>query len=486
MFKSFEEINTNQDIKMHISWVEDLFKHLSPLHNENNSNLFNQPEVILHEIGIIIDQKNYSSYQDFFNENIEFIGWEKFKLLLNNISHENGFCILPKLCKKCREEARHKFDSVNQPKLIDLFCGAGGMSLGFNQVGYRTMFANDIDPSCIETYTYNHPEVDPNRIILGDIQELAKTIHNLIDDIKIDVVIGGPPCQGFSNANKQRVINDPRNKLYKEFVEVVQTVQPHFFIMENVIGMKNIAHQVIEDFKNAGYETEYSVLNAADFGIPQNRKRIFFIGNNLGINNKLIFEALSKNHMVKKFTLQDAIEDLPKLNPLRIKNSTKFESEETGKRISFYKIQNPNEYIRDINAKSDPMYLYNHKSRYNNERDIEIFSRLSQGDKSDDPKIADIMPYTRRKNIFKDKYYKLIYNQVSKTITAHMKFDCNMYIHPTQPRGLTPREAARIQSYPDDYFFRGSFTKTYMQIGNSVPPLLARYLAIEVKKYLSH
>ena len=128
--------------------------------------------------------------------------------------------------------------------------------------------------------------------------------------------------------------------------------------------------------------------------------------------------------------------------------------------------------------------MYNHKSRYNNDRDIEIFRRMLPGDKSDSERIADIMPYQTRKDIFKDKYYKLKPNEICKTITAHMKFDCNMYIHPSQARGLTPREAARVQSYPDDYFFLGAYTKTYMQIGNSVPPLMSRAIASVIKKYI--
>ena len=143
-----------------------------------------------------------------------------------------------------------------------------------------------------------------------------------------------------------------------------------------------------------------------------------------------------------------------------------------------------NAYINLINQNRDINITCNHKSRYNNDRDIEIYSRLLPGDKSDDPKIADIMPYKNRNHIFKDKYFKLEPDKVCKTITAHMKFDCNMYIHPSQSRGLTPREAARIQSYPDDYYFRGSFTKTYMQVGNSVPPLLGRAIATVLKKYI--
>lgn len=141
-----------------------------------------------------------------------------------------------------------------------------------------------------------------------------------------------------------------------------------------------------------------------------------------------------------------------------------------------------NQICKSVREKMDANAVY--RFRYNNDRDIEIFSRLEQGDRSDDPKIADIMPYSRRNGIFKDKYFKLDENKVCKTITAHMKFDCNMYIHPTQARGLTPREAARIQSYPDDYFFRGAYTKTFMQIGNSVPPLLGYEIAKVMKKYI--
>ena len=168
----------------------------------------------------------------------------------------------------------------------------------------------------------------------------------------------------------------------------------------------------------------------------------------------------------------------------RIKNSTDLDTEESGRRIDHDSIQRQNEYVRLINQDRRYPAVLNHKARYNNDRDIEIFRRLNPGDKSTDPKIADIMPYASRNDIFKDKYFKLEPHNFCKTITAHMKFDCNMYIHPHEARGLTPREAARVQSYPDDYFFRGAYTKTYMQIGNSVPPLLGRAIAVAVKKYI--
>ncbi|MER2171251.1 MAG: DNA cytosine methyltransferase, partial [Psychrobacillus psychrodurans] len=357
--------------------------------------------------------------------------------------------------------------------------------LGFTQAGFRTIFANDIEPSCIETYRYNHPEVDPNRVILGDIQDFAKTVNDYTMSEHVDIVIGGPPCQGFSNANQQRVIDDPRNRLYKEFVNVVATVRPTFFVMENVIGMKDIADQILQDFENIGYKVNFEVLNAIDFGVPQSRKRIIFMGNKIGIDNKIIFNDIhKKNSTIIMETLETAIGDLPSLKALNIKNATNHESKDHGYFITSMYNYHSNTYLNRINHGQTPQFIYNHKARFNNDRDIEIFSRLHQGDKSDDPKIADIMPYTSRTEIFKDKYYKLIYNQPCKTITAHMKFDCNMYIHPIQARGLTPREAARVQSYPDNYYFKGPYTKTYMQIGNSVPPLMAKGIASEIIKYI--
>ena len=192
---------------------------------------------------------------------------------------------------------------------------------------------------------------------------------------------------------------------------------------------------------------------------------------------------MSRN--IPDHTLGDALFGLRELKALRVKNSTELDSEESGAKIEANRSTEINDYIDYVNQGRTCKIVCNHKARYNNDRDIEIYSRMNPGDKSDDPKIADIMPYKSRSDIFKDKYFKLEPDKVCKTITAHMKFDCNMYIHPSQARGLTPREAARVQSYPDDYFFRGSYTKTFMQIGNSVPPLLGRAIASILKKYVN-
>ena len=321
--------------------------------------------------------------------------------------------------------------------------------------------------------------------MLGDIKDVVKNLDKLLAGRNVDIVVGGPPCQGFSMANRQRLIDDPRNHLYKSYVEVVKKVHPKFFVMENVKGMLSVAEQVKEDFRAIGYSVECHILNAKNFGVPQNRERLIYIGNCLGVDNEQIFNeifALSEN--IPEHNLGDALFALRELEASRVKNSTESGSIESGYKIEKNNITETNDYISYINQDRVVNVVSNHKARYNNDRDIEIYGRMEPGDRSDDPKIADIMPYARRNGIFKDKYFKLENDKVCKTITAHMKFDCNMYIHPTQARGLTPREAARVQSYPDDYFFRGAYTKTYMQIGNSVPPLLGRAIAHVIKSHM--
>lgn len=409
---------------------------------------------------------------------------EKLAAICNTDQKKCNECPVNKYCNTYITEIRAK-KNINSLKMIDLFCGAGGLSLGFTQEGFVTCLANDIQPVCVDTYAHNHPETPRDKIILGDITLLVDTIDKLVSEDSVDIIVGGPPCQGFSMANRQRLIDDPRNKLYKSFVEVVKKIKPPFFVMENVKGMLSVKDQVIEDFASIGYKTHARVLNAKDYGIPQNRERLIYIGNSIGIDNENIFDEIVKyGEKIPSVYLSDALHGLRELKALRIKNATNLDSEESGRRIDRGNIEDGNFYINYINQGKNYSIILNHKARYNNDRDIEIFSRLNPGDKSTDPKIADIMPYARRNNIFKDKYFKLEPHKVCKTITAHMKFDCNMYIHPFQARGLTPREAARVQSYPDDYFFRGPYTMTYMQIGNSVPPLLGRAIAKVIKKYI--
>lgn len=392
-----------------------------------------------------------------------------------------------------RDSVKNYLQNNKSPTLVDFFCGAGGMSLGFSQNNFKVLLANDIEAVCTETYSFNHPEIPKERIITGDIKSIVDNVDEYIEE-KVDVIIGGPPCQGFSMANRQRIIDDPRNILYRYYVKGVEKLKPKFFVMENVKGMLSVAEQVKEDFHNLegeDYDVAYHLFNSKDFSVPQNRERLIYIGVRADISKKInktakdiIEEIANKTKNVKKYVLGDAIEDLRELQALTIKNATELDTEISGRKIEFNRVKINTEYVNLINQDRFSKLIFNHKARFNNERDIEIFGRMLPGDKSDSERIADIMPYKSRNDIFKDKYYKLKPNEICKTITAHMKFDCNMYIHPYQARGLTPREAARVQSYPDDYMFLGAFTKTYMQVGNSVPPLMARAISKVLKKYI--
>ncbi len=395
-------------------------------------------------------------------------------------------CVINRFCKMYRESQVKNIRNEDL-KVIDLFAGAGGFSLGFCRNGFKIIYAIDKEKCCIDTFRFNHPEVTEDRIVCKDISDIGNDLNGFIGNQEVDAIIGGPPCQGFSVANRQRMIDDPRNKLYKHFVEIIGEIRPKFFVMENVEGILKIKDEIIEDF--ASLETTYRVkpfkVNALNFGVPQNRRRVFFLGTRTNADLEVVIGNILRNgRLYPPTVLDDALKGLKHLAANTKINSHNENSPISGSKIDILKDIKTNEYIILINSSKLSRIVYNHKARYNNSRDIEIFSRLFPGDKSDDPKIADIMPYSGRNDIFKDKYYRLQGQKPCKTITAHMQLDCNMYIHPREHRGLTPREAARVQSYPDDYYFTGPYTKTYMQIGNSVPPLVANAIARAIKEEL--
>jgi DNA (cytosine-5)-methyltransferase 1 len=395
-----------------------------------------------------------------------------------------------------RSKVQKEEQIKKKPKVVDLFCGAGGLSLGFKNAGFKLELAVDNDIHCIETFRYNHPEVEDNRIFNSDIREIENKIRDLGSE-NIDVVCGGPPCQGFSSANQQRIIDDPRNNLYKYFIKVVNIIKPKFILMENVRGMIPFAEQIKDDFKNISFNSEglydisYKILVSDDYGVSQKRQRIFFIGIRKDISDKIkinsddIFNEILKNQEGKnKFVLNDAISFIKPLKAPKQKNMTNTFDNITGGKIMLNDFSgNENKYLKNINSNKMIPFMFNHKARYVNEINYKIYSRLNEGDDGSDEKISDIMPYKNRKNIFKDKYYKLKSDKPSRTITAHLKMDSHSHIHPFQVRSITPREAARIQSFPDNYFFIGPYLKTYMQIGNAVPPNMAKEIAFVLKKY---
>ena len=374
---------------------------------------------------------------------------------------------------------------MKQYKFVDLFAGCGGLSLGLQQAGFTPWFVNEIVEQFCNTYKYNH-ELSDDHYFVGDIADLNQHLDEykkLLSDITL--VCGGPPCQGFSMANRQRILDDPRNSLYKQYLIFLQNVRPKFFIMENVKGMMNKIEEIKENFKEylgEEYQFDYALVKAQDYGVPQNRERFIMIGNRVNISPKLIFEEIYK-HKRKPFVLKDALDGLPHLVAKKEKGSKGIECAESGfTECDFTYIHN--DFYKFINAEKDIKKLYNHKNRYNNERDIEIYRRLPQGANSLHESIADIMPYKRRNGIFKDKYFKLDETQICKTITSHMRFDCNMYIHPWDARGLSPREAARIQTFPDDYVITGSQNMWYAQVGNAVPVKLAKAIGDGIMKFI--
>lgn len=372
--------------------------------------------------------------------------------------------------------------------LVDLFAGCGGLSLGLEHAGFETVFFNEIVPNYASTYIANR-ELSEENYYVGDINNLIENINDhssvlLNPERPVSLVSGGPPCQGFSMANRQRIIDDPRNQLYKAFLRFLSIIRPKFFVMENVRGMSNKIGEIYEDFENylgEDYHYDYRLYQLQDFGIPQNRERFFLIGNRLGIDPSKVFSQI-ETYKREPFVLRDVLKGLPKLQTKKVKyqNVESLESGFTEVEFDYLK----NDFYHYINGDREIRRLYNHKNRYNNPRDVEIFSRLPQGADSLHESIEDIMPYTNRRNIFKDKYFKLDETKICKTITAHMQYDCNMYIHPWEARGLSPREAARVQTFPDDYVFMGPQNSWYAQIGNAVPVKFAEIVGLSIAEFL--
>jgi len=428
---------------------------------------------ILSKYNVILNEK--------YNLNLNDKQWQKINQLLYTLENkkESLSPTLLKFINKNKTDKKFLF--------VDTFAGAGGLSLGMENAGFNPIFVNEIEARFLESYYFNR-ELPLEKYFCDDIKKLVKNYDKYKHNFQnIDLFIGGPPCQGFSMANRQPIIDDPRNELYKYYLELLHLIQPKFFIMENVKGMMNKSDEIKNDFyKKVGknYSIEIILLNAKDFNIPQNRERVFVIGSRLKnvTASQIVNDILNDKIKVDSFKLKNALDGLPKLAPKKVKNSSKLENEQIGFKFRKYKIEETS-YTKFIN-KNQTNYLTNHINRYNNDRDIEIFSRLPQGENSLHKSIEDIMPYKSRNHMFKDKYFKLDENKYSKTITSHMKHDCNMYIHPTQSRGLSPREAARIQTFPDDYIFMGANNSWYAQIGNAVPVKLAEVIGKNIMKYL--
>lgn len=364
----------------------------------------------------------------------------------------------------------------NNFKIIDLFAGVGGISSGFKKAGFEVVSANEYKPEIANTYIKNHLGT---KMIINDITKV-KSAELLNGDKDIDVIVGGPPCQGFSMAgrrirNSGAFLNDPRNELFKEFIRVVKDIKPKVFVMENVAAMLNIhggsvKNEIIEKFREIGYETKVEVLLAADYGVPQLRKRAVFIGNRIGLDSALFFPE--KTHGPKKdrpyVTIAETIFDLPKLSA----GKGDFETD-------YILVKNVTEYQKERRGKSKK--IYNHQATQHDERIIEILKNIKEGEGR-----SSLPPSLQTKSVHSGAFGRLNRNKPAYTITT--RFDTpsvGRVTHPIQNRALTPREAARIQSFDDDFIFYGSKSSIGTQIGNSVPPLLAQAIAERISKILS-
>lgn len=495
IFTSVKNISNKTDKAFFKEKVLLYIRIIECLETEKSSHSFSDQEIIseLHNIGVIDNSSDLPLLEKTIGSDLYIRLVKAVQQYLNApLSFEP---YIRKLRNQSRVESQRHHSGI---AFADFFCGAGGMSLGFCKAGYDVAIANDIVDECIETYRLNHPETPSYRIIKGDIRQLCDNVDAYIKR-PIDVVVGGPPCQGFSSANRQRIIDDPRNELYKYYLRAVQLIAPKFVVMENVKGMLTVADQVVEDYRNiicdvngskCNYLVAYRLLNSSDFGVAQNRIRLIYIAirsdiaENHGITPDTIFENIQSSAYSHKYVLRDALEYIKPLTSPRIKGLTEVDDEQTGKKVDTNHFTETNPYLSLINDNRTMPLVFNHKARYASDTNFQIFSLLQQGEDASDEKIKGIMPYSHRLHCFKDKYYRLIEDKPCRTITAHLKMDCLSHIHPTQTRTITPREAARIQSFPDDYIFMGAYLKTYMQIGNAVPVLMAQTIANVIKKYI--
>lgn len=398
-----------------------------------------------------------------------------------------------RLVRQVERLNRHEPLRLNTFTFVDLFSGCGGLGLGFLLAGLRPLAAIDNDRvSCnshrlnFERYRCMTIPTDLRRFKPRHLASLLKEAHGTA---RVDLLLGGPPCQGWSRAGRgklkslglptQRWEDDPRNILFKRFVRYVAHFRPKYFVMENVPGMlshrgTDVTPHVIKAFARIGYRAAMYALDAVDFGVPQRRTRLFFIGSPRGsrlpvenlVRPVADLELYHRGGYVEQpwhLTVRHAMMDLPRL-------ATNHRLE-----ISAYPPRRgrPPRYVRLMRAGLNGL-LHDHVTRLHREMDRAAFRALRPGMKYEE---LDDGLKRYRDDIFKDKYRKLSWDEPAGTVTAHLSHDCYTHIHPSQLRTISPREAARLQSFPDGFRFCGNMGDRFRQIGNAVPPLLAYGIA---------
>lgn len=436
----------------------------------NKNGLTNSSDLYEFLIPLII--KNNS----ILNKNGEVINLEE--LLLRNFKYES-------INDNFKWDLKKRNDDVSKLNVLDLFAGAGGMSSGFSKAGYNIVAAIEYDKRIKETYIGNHPMT---KLIIDDIRNVSadkdvkdssydmKGIFKSLDK-KCDIIIGGPPCQGFSMAgnrirNGVDFFSDKRNLLFLEYYRMVKALMPKVFIIENVQGILNYnngktAEEIKTKFEALGYNVHSELLCAAEYGVPQLRKRAFFIGNKIGLESKNLFPE--PTHAPESYIkVWEAIGDLPqlepgiKLDPFAVKD---------------YKLS---ESVFQNKMRSNKNLVYNHSSSCPSPKTIEILKLIKPGEG-----IKDLPKSYHTGSVHSGAYGRMDPNKPSYTITTRLNTpSVGRITHPFKHRTITPREAARIQSFDDSYRFFGNITSLGIQIGNAVPPLLAYNIAKKIKEFL--
>ncbi len=359
--------------------------------------------------------------------------------------------------------------SSNSFNVIDLFCGCGGFSLGFKQAGFHICAGVDSWLDAVNTYAKNFPEATVFNCDITSITGKQIAQKSGISTENVDVIIGGPPCQGFSVSGK-RLIDDPRNILYKSFVSIVGELKPKIFVMENVPGLVRlfdgkIKENIVHDFSSLGYNVSMQLLSAEQYGVPQQRKRVFFVGLNKQVFGEQYFEFPKPQYgpgLLNPITTKEAISDLDFIP----------DDVDLGDRYPYGK---PAESEYQMKMRKNSVMLLNHSAVLHTEKTKSIIALVPDGGnyKSLPKELRD----TRKVNI---AWTRMDSHKPCFTIdTGH-----NHHFHYKENRVPTVRESARIQSFPDTFEFTGIKTRQLKQVGNAVPPLLAEAIANKVAEFL--
>lgn len=346
---------------------------------------------------------------------------------------------------------------------IDIFCGAGGLSLGAEMAGIDVKYGIEINKNAAATFCKNHSST---KIITSDIQKINPLDLGYQRE-QLFVIMGGPPCQGFSMSNTMsRNMNNDKNFLYLQFVRFVRELRPKWFVLENVWGLTKMnsgqtLEMIKESFEALEYNVKADVLWANDFGVPQKRYRCFIVGN----NQKIDFKFPEKQNI--NYTVEDAISDLPILDNGQMIDEAPYT-------IPYEKVSEYAKLMR-MNSKSAKQNFVSQ----NNELVIERYKYIPQGGNWQDIPDELMANYADKTRCHSGIYKRLRNNAPSVVISNYRK---SMLIHPTQNRGLSVREAARLQSFPDNFIFCGPHTSIQQQIGNAVPPLLAKAVFEQIIK----